>query len=124
MDQNQNKNILVFYYEDMLLNPKLYIKKLIKFLNIERKINEYNLNINDIIDNVLNKTSIKTMKNELSKSKNWSSVFGGEKFFRKGISGDYINHMSQELINEFDNITFLKFHGTDIKYSKKIRITH
>ncbi len=56
------------------------------------------------------------MKKSMPSSKEWTAKFGGEKFFRNGKAGDWKNYLDDEKRKEIDNMTLLRFAGTNIKY--------
>ena len=113
IDANQ---VLFIYYEDLLMNSKEIIKKIGKFMGIDEYLNDSEY------DNVVNATSFTNMKADMTQKKHkmWSQVFGGKSFFRKGSIGDWKNHMNQKLSDQFDNITFIRFYSTGIKYFEKL----
>ena len=119
---NPNKFLLI-YYEDLLINKRNLLIKIANFMNIKEKYNmDYSLNINKLkLDMVDSNTNFKKMSNEFATYKTFSTVFGKhETFFRNGKSNDWKNYFSNEWSDEFDNITFVKFCGTNIKYFKQL----
>lgn len=104
-----NAEILFIKYEDLLEKPTEELLKICEFTGIERDIN--------VIEKVIAGNTIEQMKRKARKyggmgHVNWKDE-KGEKFFRKGKSGDYKNYFTPELIDAFNAEAFEqleKFH--------------
>ncbi|KAL3327967.1 hypothetical protein AABB24_035563 [Solanum stoloniferum] len=99
------QKILFLKYENLKMDPKKELEKIGLFLGKPFR-NEEDLEI------VLKKCSLERLKNlEVNKS---GSLFYGvpnNSFFRKGIIGDWKNHMIPEMEERLDKLTSLKLQG-------------
>lgn len=102
--QKNTETILFIRYEDVKVNAKGEIIKIAKFLNID--VTE------DELEKVLKYSSFSSMK-EQSLSK--GGDFGNH--LRKGETGDWESHFSDELFLEFVESYKEKMSGCDLKYS-------
>ena len=111
-----NKQVLWLYYEDLITDKKQSIIKIINFLGLSEMLNNnnnINININsdEIIENIINETSTKGMRKIIGDDK---KQLYSPYFVRKGISGDWKNHLTQYQARMIDNITKNRFAGTTI----------
>lgn len=101
MNNPFNSEILFVRYEDLKTDTFNQLKRIVFFANIE--IDE------DHIKHVSENSGIKKMRQRVVKTggmghKNWQNEKGAD-FFRKGITGDYKNHMSDIEIETFENMS-------------------
>lgn len=89
--QRNNSNVLIIKYEDMKSDLKSIVVKVANFLNKTVPDSE--------MEKLLNHLSFRSMRQ--NPTTNFVSSNQGE-FMRKGIVGDYKNHMSPELDKKFD----------------------
>lgn len=103
------QKILFLKYENLKMDPKKELKKIALFLGKPFR-NEEDLEI------VLNKCSLERLKNlEVNKS---GSLFYGiptNSYFRKGIIGDWKNHMTPKMEERLDKLTSLKLQGSGLQ---------
>ena len=107
---------LWLFYEDMVRDTERNIWKIIDFLGYDRS--RYSRHV---MDEVLEAVSFKRMHAQ-RKDESVLSFVGGvqQTLFRKGVVGDWVNHLSEEQSEEMDLVTKVKFHGSDFKYFKEL----
>jgi len=101
LENRYHSDIIYIRYEDLLISPMEELKKICKFAGLERS--------DEILKMVINGNSFEKMK---EKAKNFDGVghinwLGekGVKFFRNGKIGDHKNHMTEEQIEFFNNLS-------------------
>ncbi|XP_049404947.1 cytosolic sulfotransferase 5-like [Solanum stenotomum] len=103
------QKILFLKYEDLKIDPKKEVAKIALFLGKSFG-NEEDLEI------VLNKCSLERLKNlEVNKSGSIFSYIHNSAYFRKGVVGDWKNHMTPEMEEQLDKITKLKLQGSGLE---------
>ncbi|XP_049404946.1 cytosolic sulfotransferase 5-like [Solanum stenotomum] len=103
------QKLLFLKYEDLKIDPKKEVAKIALFLGKPFG-NEEDLEI------VLNKCSLERLKNlEVNKSGSIVSYVHNNAFFRKGVVGDWKNHMTPEMEEQLDKITKLKLQGSGLE---------
>jgi hypothetical protein len=95
--QRHPDQVLWMQYEDVLSNPTTQVQRIASFLGLDSESPE----TNEIIAKVVEASSFDSMKQQADRR-------GGEStpHLRKGVSGDWKSHFSQELLKEFTD----KFH--------------
>lgn len=86
-------------YEDLLNQPLNELKKICSFLGLERS--------DELLERVISGNSINKMRQRVEKTggmgnSSWSGS-KGKNFFRKGVSGTYLNEMEMSLQDYFNN---------------------
>ena len=105
----QKDNILFVKYEDMKQDMKGVIAKLADFLQIDTD--------NELIDEVIEKSSFGTMANNSQTNLNWVPQKKGiPGHFRKGEIGDWRNHFSHEQTRIFDALYMERMAGTGLQF--------
>ncbi|KAH0735311.1 hypothetical protein KY285_011018 [Solanum tuberosum] len=100
---------LPYRYEDLKIDPKKEVAKIALFLGKPFG-NEEDLEI------VLKKCSLERLKNlEVNKSGSIFTSVHNNAFFRKGVVGDWKNHMTPEMEAQLDKITKLKLQGSGLE---------
>ncbi|KAH0650509.1 hypothetical protein KY284_030421 [Solanum tuberosum] len=103
------QKILFLKYEDLKIDPKKEVTKIALFLGKPFG-NEEDLEI------VLNKCSLERLKNlEVNKSGSICSYINNSAYFRKGVVGNWKNHMTPEMEEQLDKITNLKLQGSGLE---------
>ncbi|KAH0753538.1 hypothetical protein KY290_023808 [Solanum tuberosum] len=103
------QKILFLKYEDLKIDPKKEVAKIALFLGKPFD-NEEDLEI------VLNKCSMERLKNlEVNKSGSIFSHIHNSAYFRKGVVGEWKNHMTPEMEEQLDKITNLKLQGSGLE---------
>jgi aryl sulfotransferase len=89
-------NIGLFHYADMLADPKAEIGRIAKFLEIDVS--------NKILENIVEKTSLKAMRNR-GKENADESIFkdGAQTFFFKGTNGRWKSVLNEEELTMYRN---------------------
>ena len=108
--KTHSNQIMFLYYEDMVYHFKDCIRKVAKFLNVDTKLTETDIN------DIEKLCSFNFMKNE-SKSK---KIHLSPEFFRKGKVGDWKNYLNESQSKYLDELTFARLYNTDIKYFKQL----
>lgn len=92
-----DSNVLVLFYEDMKVDTKAAIKKIVDFVGLEVT--------DDTIEKTMNKSSVEYMR-DTNKIKN----------VRKGIVGDWRNHLSEDQNELMEKAIKAKFAGTELEH--------
>ncbi|WMV29136.1 hypothetical protein MTR67_022521 [Solanum verrucosum] len=104
------QKILFLKYEDLKIDPNKEVAKIALFLGKPFGNDEEDLEI------VLKKCSLERLKNlEVNKSGSIVSFIHNSAFFRKGVVGDWKNHMTPEMEEQLDKITKLKLQGSGLE---------
>ncbi|XP_027167746.1 cytosolic sulfotransferase 5-like isoform X2 [Coffea eugenioides] len=104
--------ILFLRYEDMKMNPRGEVTKLASFLG-RPFIND------DEVDRIISRCSLERLKGmHVNKEGRADSGLPKSSFFRRGVVGDWKNHLTPEMKERLDEIAGKKFQGAglDIYY--------
>jgi len=102
--RNQS-NILIIFYEELLLNINENVEKIANFLGETLTKEE--------LDQIIHNSSFSKMFN----NPNINLKFNEETLFiRKGIIGDWKSHLSEKQNNILEKIISEKFDGTGLKF--------
>ncbi|XP_043695558.1 cytosolic sulfotransferase 15-like [Telopea speciosissima] len=106
--------VLFLKFEEMKTQPSVQVRKLAKFLGfpfteVEEK--------EGLVEEILRLCSFDHLSN-LDVNKNGKTVFGVENnaFFRRGEVGDWVNHLTPEMIKKFELIVEQKFYGSGLSF--------
>ncbi|MCE0480883.1 hypothetical protein HAX54_038110 [Datura stramonium] len=103
------QKILFLKYEDLKMDPKKEVRKIALFLGKPLD-NEEN------VEKILWRCSLDRLKNlEVNKSGSVISTIQNSTYFRKGVVGDWKNHMTPEMEEKLDKLTSLKFQGSGLE---------
>ncbi|XBI94283.1 hypothetical protein VPH35_030959 [Triticum aestivum] len=109
--------VLFLRYEEVLLNPVDSVIKLAQFLMVPFSAADEAVGLPA---DIVNLCSIKTMKG-LQVNKTGASglfyKFPHESYFRKGVTGDWVNHMTPEMAQRLDAIVEDKLYGSGLSFS-------
>ena len=117
-------NIHWMYYEDVKINTRDEIIKLANFLGFRKQVydcngkNKSNYTYDDIIDNVVKKTSFEI------KEKYWNKRLENfiSNFLRKGVIGDWKNHLNENQSKIIDYLIDIHFYNrSSFKYYKDLK---
>ncbi|KAG6406498.1 hypothetical protein SASPL_134101 [Salvia splendens] len=106
------KNVMFVTYEEMKEDPHGHVKKLGDFLGCpfdgEEEVDEIvkNCSFEVLSSHEVNKSEQSLIKN----------LFPYNSFFRKGITGDHENYLSNEVIQRIDTLTKHRFHSLGFMY--------
>lgn len=93
-----NAEILTIRYEDLLINPEFELRRIADFSNMP--IQEQRLS------QIIHSTRIDILRKKVSENGwDYDKIFGEDSpnFFRKGVSGEYLEEIDQELIEFFNS---------------------
>lgn len=108
------KKILFLKYEEMKEQPAANLRRLAEFLGCPLSPEE---NAQGVEDNILSLCSFDNLSNlEVNKSGKLPAGEENNAFFRRGEVGDWMNHLTAEMIEKLDRITEEKFHGTGLRF--------
>ena len=97
-DRRYDSNVLLVFYEEMLADPGKQIMRIAHFLSNENMNYEEILKSNEsIVQKIIDATSFKSMKETYAKTLNDGNREMA-KFFRKGISGDWTNYLTESQV--------------------------
>ncbi|XP_062149907.1 cytosolic sulfotransferase 5-like [Alnus glutinosa] len=108
------QKIFFLKYEEMKEQPAANLRRLAEFLGCPLSPEE---NAQGVEDNILRLCSFDNLSNlEVNKSGKLSTGAENNVFFRRGEVGDWMNHLTAEMIKKLDRITEEKFHGTGLRF--------
>ncbi|XP_044519100.1 sulfotransferase 2A1-like [Gracilinanus agilis] len=98
LDVYHELNSFLITYEDLFQEPRQVIQNLANFLGLKLEPND--------LENILHCSSFSYMSQNYSLNYSSSKFFdqSNGKFFRKGVTGNWKEHFSQEQNDEFNNI--------------------
>jgi hypothetical protein len=107
--------VLFLRYEEMLLEPESHVKKLAKFMGCEFSVEEEE---GGVVSAIVELCSLGKLK-DMEVNRNRSSRMGikNESYFRKGISGDWSNHMTPEMAQRIDMVIEDVLQGTGFTFA-------
>jgi hypothetical protein len=108
------QKILFLKYEEMKEQPAANLMRLAEFLGCPLSPEE---NAQGVDDNILRLCSFDNLSNlEVNKSGKLTSGVDKNAYFRRGEVGDWMNHLTTEMMEKLDCITEEKFHGTGLRF--------
>lgn len=99
------ERVLFVTYEDLKANPEENVRKIAEFLGCKT-----------MVEKVVKECNFENLKNtskERGEGVHWSGT-KYEMFFRKGVVGDWKNHLTQEMMKELQDIADLKWTGSGL----------
>nr|XP_043612030.1 flavonol 3-sulfotransferase-like [Erigeron canadensis] len=104
--------VLFLVYEEMKKDPKNEVKKLAKFIGHPFTKEE---EAKRVVEEIIELCSFEKLSNASTNANDErEDTLSNEIFFRKGIVGDSVNHLTPEMIQILDRITRQKYEGLDI----------
>ncbi|KAJ3702774.1 hypothetical protein LUZ61_006479 [Rhynchospora tenuis] len=109
--------ILFLIYEDMVADPLENVKRLSNFVGHPFTKEE---ETEGVIDKIVDICSFNKLRRlDVNKKREGGDKFDiNHTFFRKGLAGDWKNHLTMEMAERLDNITRLKLEGSGLNLSK------
>ncbi|KAH1092132.1 hypothetical protein J1N35_019389 [Gossypium stocksii] len=110
------KKVLFLKYEDVKTEPLGCVRKLAGFLGVPFTPEEEN---NETVVEIVKLCSFESLSNQnvnRSQTRRGERLIGNSDFFRKGEVGDWINHLSPEMVEKLNQITEQKLQGTGFNF--------
>ncbi|CAL4959476.1 unnamed protein product [Urochloa decumbens] len=106
--------VLFLRYEEMLLEPERHLKKLAKFMGCEFSDEEEE----GVVSAIVELCSLDKLR-AMEVNRNGSSNLGvkNESYFRKGVAGDWSNHMTPEMARRLDKIVEDALQGSGFTFA-------
>lgn len=102
-NRKDDPNVLILFYEEMLFEPEKHVMRVASFLSDEKTSYDEVLKSNPkIVERIVGATSFSSMKESHVKGLNEGNR-GFEKFFRKGIKGDWENFLKQSQVDAIND---------------------
>lgn len=102
-NRKDDSNVLILFYEEMLVEPEKHVMKIASFLSDESTNYDEVLKSNPkIVERIVGATSFNSMKESHLKGLNQGNR-GFEKFFRKGIKGDWKHFLKQSQVDAIND---------------------
>ncbi|KAM3392450.1 hypothetical protein ACQJBY_013537 [Aegilops geniculata] len=106
--------VLFLRYEEMLRDPVGKVWELAQFLGVPFTLSE---EATGLPADIVKLCSIETLRGVDKAGANGIFVkFPHTSFFRKGVAGDWVNHMTPEMAQRFDAIVEEKLHGSGLSF--------
>ncbi|XP_037469847.1 cytosolic sulfotransferase 10-like [Triticum dicoccoides] len=99
--RRQPEKVLFLRYEEMLRNPESNVKKLAEFMGCAFSVQE---EATGVVQDIVELCSLESLKNmDVNKSGSHGPL-AHESFFRKGVPGDWSNHITPAMAERLDKI--------------------
>ncbi|KAE8658392.1 hypothetical protein F3Y22_tig00116971pilonHSYRG00361 [Hibiscus syriacus] len=111
------EGVLFLKYEDMKKEPWGCVRKVAEFLGVSFSAEEEK---KEIVKEIVKLCSFENMSNQdVNKrdTKNREYPVSNADFFRKGEVGDWVNHLSPQMVEALDKITYQKFEGSGLSFN-------
>jgi hypothetical protein len=107
--------VLFLRYEDMLLEPESHVKKLAKFMGCEFSKEE---DEGGVVSSIVELCSLRKLKDmEVNRNGTTRSGVKNESYLRKGVAGDWINHMTPDMAQRLDKVVEDALQGTGFTFA-------
>ncbi|XP_059448635.1 cytosolic sulfotransferase 5-like [Corylus avellana] len=107
------QKVLFLKFEEIKEHPAANLRRLAEFLECPFSLEE---KAQGVEDNILRLCSFDNLSNlEVNKSGKLPAGEENNAYFRRGEVGDWMNHLTVEMIEKLDRITEEKFHGTGLR---------
>ncbi|KAJ4710701.1 Sulfotransferase [Melia azedarach] len=106
--------VIFLKYEEMKEQPTFHLRRLAQFLVFPFEEEEES---NGLVDYISKLCSFDNLSNlEVNKSGTLSIDMKADVFFRRGEIGDWMNHLTADMVKRIDQITEQKLHGSGLKF--------
>ncbi|XP_021731980.1 cytosolic sulfotransferase 15-like [Chenopodium quinoa] len=105
--------VLFVKYEDLKADPKPHLKKVAEFVGCPFSEEE---EMGSVIDGIVKLCSLEKLKDVATSNKSarvYSSI-QNEKFFRKGVVGDWVNYLTPSMVERLEKLMQEKFSGSGL----------
>ncbi|CAN6192561.1 unnamed protein product [Urochloa humidicola] len=116
-NQRRPDKVLYLRYEEILLEPRSYLNKLAEFMGCEFSVEEEETGVVDVVVELCSLGKLKNMEvNRNGRGKGKLPVENAD-FFRKGVTGDWRNHMTPEMAHRIDKVVEGALQGTGFSFN-------
>ncbi|KAJ8644562.1 hypothetical protein MRB53_006310 [Persea americana] len=110
------ERVLFIKYEELKEDPTFHLRRLAEFLGCPFSLEEERRGIIEKIQRLCSFENLTSL--DVNKSGNTRIGIKTENYFRRGVVGDWVNHLTAEMIERLDQLTLQKFGCFDLVFKE------